>query len=260
MYRLYVDEVGTDGLTHLDKDKHRFLSLTGVAMRVDYVRDEFTKNLDWIKAKVFDHDPDAPLVFHRKEILGFKGVYECLRKPETKALFDKCMLRLFEATDYTVITALIDKQWMLKQKHWSRDHPYHYLMDILVEKFTQFLERKKDIGDIMPESRQDKDALLQSAFDRVRAKGSDFVTAGRIASAIRSKTLKFRSKPDNIAGLQLCDLVAHPSHIFVRSLMKHEVALGPFSTQVSDILRLQKYDRSPWSGKVLGYGIKHLPQ
>jgi len=28
MYRLYVDEVGTDDLTHVEKDKHRFLSLT----------------------------------------------------------------------------------------------------------------------------------------------------------------------------------------------------------------------------------------
>ena len=28
MYRLYVDEVGTDDLVHLEKDKHRYLSLT----------------------------------------------------------------------------------------------------------------------------------------------------------------------------------------------------------------------------------------
>jgi hypothetical protein len=36
LYRLYVDEVGTDAITHLDKDKHRYLSLTGVAMDLEH--------------------------------------------------------------------------------------------------------------------------------------------------------------------------------------------------------------------------------
>lgn len=229
-------------------------------MPVAHVRDEFTKNLDWIKAKVFEHDPDDPIVFHRKEILGFKGPYECLRQPARKKLFDKSILRLFSVSKYSVITALIDKEWMVKQEHWERRHPYHYLMEILVEKYAQFLERKKTIGDIWPESRQGKDGLLQEAFDKVRANGTDFVNAARIASSIRAKNLKFRCKRDNIAGLQLCDLLAHPSHIFVRSIMKHEVTLGPFATQVAGILWSEKYDRSPWDGKVIGYGIKHLPQ
>lgn len=216
--------------------------------------------MNWIKANVFGHDPDSPLVFHRKDILGFKGPYECLRDQEKCARFDKAILRLFEVTEYATITALIDKKWMLQQEHWERNHPYHYLMDILVEKYVQFLERKQDIGDIMPESRQDKDALLQSAYEAVRAKGSDFVSSDRIASAIRAKHLKFRTKKDNIAGLQLCDLIAHPSHIFVRGKMGHDVSLGTFATKVADILWRLKYDRSPYNGKIIGYGIKHLPQ
>ena len=64
---------------------------------------------------------------------------------------------------------------------------------------------------------------------------------------------------DNCAGLQLCDLLAHPSHIYVRKQMGHDVALGPFSTLVSAILESSKYDRSPWNGKVKGYGFKHQP-
>jgi hypothetical protein len=112
----------------------------------------------------------------------------------------------------------------------------------------------------MPESRQDKDALLQLAYDGVRKTGTDFLGKDRIASAIRSSHLKFRRKADNIAGLQLCDLLAHPSHMYTRSLMGHDVALGAFASQVSALLVSAKYDRSPWNGKIIGYGIKHLPQ
>lgn len=260
MYRLYIDEVGTDGLTNLDKDKHRFLSLTGIAMRVDHARDYLEPALNKIKAEIFDHDPDAPLVFHRKELMGFKGPYQRLRDANTGQAFNEAILATFADAKYAVITALIDKAWMLKQYHWSNQHPYHYLMEILVEKYVQFLERCGDIGDLMPESRQDKDVLLQAAYDGVRAKGTNFVDAKRIASSLRGDKLKFRRKEHNVAGLQLCDLLAHPSHIYTRHLMKHQVTLGPFSTQVCGILIGQKYDRSPWNGKVVGYGIKHLPQ
>lgn len=260
MFRLYVDEVGTDGLTHLEKDKHRFLSLTGVAMRVSHARDHLCRNMDWIKANVFEHDPDAPIVLHRKEIMGLKGPYEILKHQEKRDLFDRAIMRLFGSTEYKVITALIDKNWMVKQGHWAKTHPYHYLMEILVEKYAQFLERQGEIGDIMPESRQGKDRLLQGACDAVRKNGTDYVSSARIQSAIRARQLKFRTKKENISGLQLCDLLAHPSHIYTRSLMGHDVTLGPFSAQVSEILVRDKYDRSQKSGKIIGYGIKHLPQ
>lgn len=217
-------------------------------------------NMNWIKSEVLEHDPDTPTILHRKDIMGFKGVYQILREPEKRALFDRAILRLFASTPYTVITALIDKSWMLKQAHWSKTHPYHYLMEILVEKYVQFLERQKDIGDIMPESREGKDSLLQQAFNEVRHRGTDFLTATRIASALRGENLKFRKKIHNVSGLQLCDLLAHPSHIYTRSIMKHDVNLGPFATQVVNILTNGKYDCASWSGKIIGYGIKHLPQ
>ncbi|MEQ8426855.1 MAG: DUF3800 domain-containing protein [Gammaproteobacteria bacterium] len=260
MYRLYVDEVGTDALTCLDKDRHRYLSLTGIATEINHARDVVEIAINRIKAEVFDHDPDDPLILHRKDILGLKGSFQILRKSEKQEQFNALIMDLFLSADYVVITALIDKLWLLKQTHWQRNHPYHYLMEILVEKYAQFLERQNSIGDIMPESRQAKDKLLQNEFTRVKRYGTDFVDRSRVNSVIRGSKLKFRKKKDNIAGLQLCDLLAHPSHIYVRSLMGHAVNLGPFATRVADILINRKYDRSPWGGKIVGYGIKHLPQ
>lgn len=216
--------------------------------------------MNWIKANIFNQDPDSPINFHRTDILGFKGPFQALRDEVKHTRFNKAVLRLMTVTNYVVITALIDKKWMLKQEHWNKKHPYHYLMEIVVEKYTQFLHRSKDIGDIMPESREGKDHLLQHAFSEVRRLGTDFVKSTSICSAIRAESLKFRNKKDNVAGLQLCDLIAHPSHITVRQMMGHDVNLGTFAERISTLLKQEKYDRSPWSGKIVGYGVKHLPQ
>lgn len=259
MYRLYVDETGHDQVKTMRKDAQIYLSLTGVAMKVNHARDTLIPNMNWIKANVFDHDPDAPMIFHRKDIRGFKGLYQKLRDEKTKALYDRAMLRLLSGTEYVVITALIDKQWMLRQEGWENHHPYHYLMEVLVEKYALLLKRKKDIGDIHVEARGSKqNKALCDEYQKFRINGTYYVNATDMQSRLRAKSLKFRSKGDNCAGLQLCDLIAHPSHIYIRSLMKHDVSLGPYAKQIVDILVREKYDRSG-TGKIEGYGIKHFP-
>lgn len=229
-------------------------------MEVPVARDLLEPNLNHIKAELFGHDPDCPLIFHRSDIMGGKGPFQPIREEaEFRTEFDQRILSVFSDTPYVVITALVDKLWMAKQDHWAQTHPYHYLMGILVEKYVQFLERKDAIGDIMPESRQGKDALLQKAFAELRERGLRYVTKERIISRLRGDNLKFRKKSDNIAGLQLCDLLAHPSHMFVREKMGHDVNRGPFCRLVCDILWVSKYDRSAYNGKIKGYGYKHLP-
>ncbi len=259
MMRLYVDEVGTDGLTHLNTDKNKFLSITGVAMRINIARDDLEPAISRLKAEVFDQDPDSPIILHRSDIMGFKGPFETLRDNSKRKLFDETLLRIMQETEYKVITAFINKEWMLKQTHWMQRHPYHYLMLIIIEKYTKLLERCGETGDIMPESRQSKDATLQEAYAEIREKGTNFESAKTIQRRIPAKTLKFRTKKDNISGLQLCDLIAHPSHMTIRKIMKHDVTLGNFARKVALILWAMKYDRSPWTGQIKGYGIKHMP-
>lgn len=261
MYRLYLDEVGNDGLTHVHEDNERFLSLTGVAMRVDYAQGPLTVNLNWIKQEVFAPAfDDPPIILHRVDIMNYRGAFQVLRQDDKRDLFDRAIYRLMDSAEYVVITALIDKQWMMRQTHWAKKHPYHYLMEILVEKYVRFLGREKSIGDIMPESRDAKDKLLAAAYADIRANGTTWVKSAAIASSIPSAKLKFRKKKDNVAGLQLCDLLAHPSHINVRRRMNHAVTPGDFANKVIPLLEGKKYDRNPATGRILGYGIKHLPQ
>ena len=64
MFRLYVDEVGNDDLSHANLDEHRYLSLTGVAINHDHVRVQATRDLDRLKRQIFSHDPDEPVILH----------------------------------------------------------------------------------------------------------------------------------------------------------------------------------------------------
>lgn len=246
-------------MSHADDERHRYLSLSGVAMDQDYARDHATPGINTLKA-ILKHDPDQRVILHRKDIMNKGGVFKCLGDAAICEAFDAGIVKFLDETDYALITVVIDKQRMLQQEHWQEKHPYHYLMKILVEKYAQWLERKKGTGDIMPEMRRGrKDRELQRAFASVRIWGSDYVNAKRITTAIPSKTLKFRAKEDNITGLQICDLVAHPSHMDVRQEYKHPVVLGPFAQKIIPILRAKKYDRSRWNGSIVGYGVKYLP-
>jgi hypothetical protein len=259
MFRLYVDEVGHDDLGDLTNDDNRYLSLTGVAMRIEAARDDLTPKLDWIKGAIFGDDPDTPVILHRRKIVQKKGIFGVLNNPQKLDLFNRAILKVFRQCDYRVITAVIDKLDASQKERWREKHPYHYLMQILTEKFARFLVRMNSHGDIMPEGRMGKkDQRLQEAYDAVRRNGNYYFAPEQICYRIPSDNLKFRYKTDNIAGLQIADLLAHPSHMYVRSTKGHNIRNGKFASLVKDILVETKYDRSD-VGTIRGYGIKYLP-
>lgn len=259
MYRLYIDEVGTDDVQSVSADNERYLSLTGIAMRISEARDTLAPRFAALKASIFEHDPDEPIILHRKKIVKTSGPFACLRNADLRGRFDEQVFDAMSACQYSVITALIDKRAMLGKASWQNKEPYHYLMEVLVEKYVQFLERKNDIGDIMPEGRLGKkDEKLQEAFIRTKSRGTYYVPQARMQARIPSSNLKFRYKRDNVAGLQLADLLAHPSHMIIRDRMGHAVQLGEFCQRVATLLRQEKYDRSG-SGTIVGYGMKWLP-
>jgi Protein of unknown function (DUF3800) len=259
MYRMYLDEVGVEAMKRLDEDNFRYLSLTGVVMKLDHARDYLVPAFDRIKADILQQDPDAPICFHRVDIRNCRGPFEQLSNAIIREEFDRRLLQVMSDAEYRVITALIDKQWMTGQAHWQQKHPYHFLMAVIVEKHAQFLRRMNNVGDIMPEARgNNQDKALQLEFVSCRTFGTRYAAAELTSARIPSSNLKFRTKKDNIAGLQLCDLIAHPSHFTIRQNLRHEVHLGKFCEKVSAMLVKQKYDRS-FNGDVRGYGFKHIP-
>jgi len=103
----------------------------------------------------------------------------------------------------------------------------------------------------MAESRGGKeDRRLKLSFRRLWEKGTDYVSFKLFQSVFTSRELKVKPKANNIAGLQLADLLAHPSrNEILRENGLLTKPLAPFAQQVIAILQ-RKYDCQ--GGRVFG--------
>lgn len=260
-YRIYIDETGNADLGSSDNPNHRFLSLTGVVVELDHVDCIVHPEMEDLKRAFFDHHADDPVVLHRKELVNRLGRFHVLSDPAVESSFNARLLGLLGSWQYSVITVLLDKrEHRDKYMAWKYD-PYHYCLAILLERFLFFLTRNDARGDVMVESRGSKlDVRLKESFRMLVEKGSDFVDAARFGERLTTSELKVKPKHANIAGLQLADLVAHPSR---RDALRTFGLLGevqarerPFGDQISAVLS-GKYEQ--YRGSVIGSGLKKLP-
>ena len=204
--------MGDAGLRHVGDLQHRFLSLTGVIAESDYVRDRIHPELEDIKKRYFDSHPDEPVVLHRKELVNATWPFHALRDSETRAAFDAEMLVLIRDWDYRVLTVCLDKKAFVAVGIDTTHDPYNYCFTILVELFCNWLNRCQSKGDVMVETRgSNEDKKLKEHFRSMWTDGTARVAAERLQISLTSREVKTNAKDKNISGLQLADLIAHPS-------------------------------------------------
>ena len=256
-HRLYIDEVGNSDLQSSDDPNHRFLSLTGVVIELAHVRNAVHPQMEAMKAKYFGAHPDEPIIFHRKEMINARGLFSPLQNQSVKEAFDAELLGALQAWEYTVISVCVDKKAHKERYTVWRYDPYNYCLAVLLERFSFFLRRRGFRGDVLAESRGGtEDRRLKESYARLYRDGSDFVAPETFEKALTSRQLKVKPKANNIAGLQLADLVAHPSR---NEILDEQGLLGraiaPFAQKVIAILQT-KYDNL--NGKIAGHGKKFL--
>lgn len=261
-YRMYIDEVGDASMQGDASSTNRYLSLTGVIIDLNYVDTVLAPDLEALKRQFFKTHVDEPLILHRKQLANRVYPFKELMNPTIEQQFNTRLLHLLTVWDYKTITVVIDKYRHKEQyKVWQYD-PYHYCLLILVERFVSLLERIDGTniqGDVLAEARGGKeDRRLKDSFERVYDKGSDYVAVDRIQKRLTSRQLKVKTKSNNIAGLQLADLLAHPSFKAVQARFHNKSLPENFGGQIAAILEQEKYDRSP-TGKIDGFGRKWLP-
>jgi hypothetical protein len=195
-YRIYIDEVGNPDLESSDNPNHRFLSLTGVILGLDYVASVVQPKMEALKAKYFPHHPDEPVVFHRTEMLNALPPFQVLRDHVVRERSDDDLLGLMSEWDYTVISVCIDKKKHKDSYAVWRYDPYHYCLMILLERYVFFLKRAQSHGDAMAESRGgNEDRRLKAAFLRLWKQGTDYVGPDQFQAALTSNS---RLKPSRI--------------------------------------------------------------
>jgi hypothetical protein len=258
MFRLFVDEFGHHDMKHSDDPNQRYLGLTGVIMRLGYAEGQFTQALDTIKKRIFGR---SDLALHRREIIDADSPpFDLLKDRETRTAFDSALLELIDKASYRVVTVIIDKkEHKAKYRVWHFQ-PYHYCMTVLLERYVLWLERAGDVGDVMAESREKKDNKgLSKAYRYVYKRGTSNVAARFFQQWLSSKEIKIKRKTDNIAGLQLADLIVNPSCREMICRRTGTAMKAEFGRKVSEILYRKKYRRNHIDGTVPGWGTKWLP-
>jgi hypothetical protein len=107
---MYVDECGNPDLESSDNPIHRYLSLTGVIINLDYVSSILFSQMESLKFKFFGSHPDEPIIFHRKELVNAKHPFEALRDNNIRNKFDAELLNYLKIWEYSVVTVCLDKQ------------------------------------------------------------------------------------------------------------------------------------------------------
>lgn len=258
-YRLYIDEVGNSDMGSSSDPNHRYLNLTGVIIDLEHVKSVLHPQMESLKQEFFNSHPDDPLIFHRREMVRRLYPFKALDDSDLRQKFDTALINHLQQWEYRVITVTIDKlEHQTRYTTW-RYHPYHYCLHVLLERYVLFLEQQKVVGDVLAEARGGKeDRKLKDSFTGAYEKGTDYVSAERFQTVLTSKELKLKQKSNNIAGLQLADMLAHPCH---KSLLATREGKPQPSGFTGDILNIiaSKYLRDTKTGRINGIGQKWLP-
>jgi len=219
--------------------------LGGVIVDKDYADGGLTDALNDFKKNLFG---TADIVLHTADIVRNRSGFEGLKEARFRELFFSELNNLMRRLDYTVVACAIHKREHLSRYGVAALDPYLLSLDVLVERFCYDISNERDGGVIIAEKRDPTlDRQLDLAWLNLKIQGTRFVQAHQVDERISG--LNLRAKRDNVAGLQLADLVVSP-------IGRH--VLGKPDKEDWRIVS-EKFRRSG-RGKVDGYGLVVLPK
>jgi len=280
-YRLYIDESGDhsygkkeiqrlrisqsekmivdipiDRYPEMEETAKRYLGLTGCIIQTEYYRTSFHPKLEEFKQKHFPHNPDEPVILHRKDIINRNGPFWRLRDAERERSFNEDLSHCLNEWHYTLITIVIDKKAHIERYESYAYHPYHFCLAAMLERYCGFLHFFNVQGDVIAESRGGmEDRQLKDAYKNVYNSGTQYRKSDFFQKVLTSKEIKLKTKLANIAGLQVADLLAYPlkQEILVEKGRIDQYDVEVFGNHLCDKVR-SKYNRQQYSGRVDGYG------
>jgi hypothetical protein len=168
LYRIYIDEVGNHDMKASLNQNERYLTLFGVIINSRDVFDIIQPEMRAIKVQFFQSDPDEPVIFHRKDISRYRDEFRSLFDREKRFEFGNRMLLAYQEWPYTAIAITIDKIEHFSRYEVWRHEPYHYCLEVLVERYILFLHYRNLRGDVMVEARgTNPDRKLAKSFSRI---------------------------------------------------------------------------------------------
>jgi len=204
---LFLDESGDHGLVNVDPHFPVF-ALCGILVSdtayetIDAATRELKRKL-WGEKKVILHSRDIRKCEKEFQILFDEGV---------KKSFYTEINKLVSDSEYTIIASAINKENHIKQYGKLASDVYEISLSFIIERSVFFLDDwrsgNRQLRIVIERRGKKEDGQLQEHFQRLCSRGTGYVTPDRIRAY--GMNIEFRSKSDDVNGLQLADLVAYP--------------------------------------------------
>ena len=241
---LFLDESGDHNLSIIDLQYPLFV-LGGVIVEKDYAEGPLTDAVQQFKRRLFDRDD---LILHTADITRNRNGFERMQDAAFRRHFYNELNSLMQSLHYTIVACAIRKHEHLSRYGVAALDPYLLSLDILVERFCMEIGDVEDGGVIVVERRGPTlDRELELAWLNLKIQGTQYVQASKIDKRIIA--LNLRPKSDNLAGLQLADLVVTP---IGRHLLGKETK--------EDFRIVESKFRRNRKGEYEGYGLTVLPK
>lgn len=246
---LFIDESGNHAMDYAKRpppsgDRDLFV-LCGCLCRVEEVQ-ELDERVDSLKRR-FGLPTETAITSRR--IRKREGAFAFLNDSEKRESFLRAVSDVVAEAPFIAFAVVIDK-W----RHWQRyqhraAHPYDLSLQFMLERVCVHAMRADASVQVIAESRgRREDAELRLEYERILRDGTSYGAAAHFRRTFEAP-MGFRRKADNVAGLQLADLVAYPIH----QRLRYPDSRYPSFEAVS-----QKLDRTR-HGRLWGAGLKVFP-
>ncbi len=228
-YYLFIDESGDHGLTTLNPDFPVFL-LCGVIVSenaYENIRQSFNviKHTLWANKEV---------IFHSRDIRKCQKEFSVLFDLEKKKWFYDNLNKVIQENHYAVIASAIQKDNYIKRFGRLSNDVYELALSFIIERAIFYLDdikdKEKTLEIIIEKRGKKEDKQLEEHFQRLLARGTGYVATQRLKDY--DLQITFRSKRENINGLQLADLIAYPIARYVIEPNRANPAFDQVETKI----------------------------
>ena len=241
---MFLDESGDHSLDKIDASYPMFV-LAGSIFDLDYYKDVVEPETRKLKIKHFGNDS---VILRSYDIRKQKGNFTSLVDKKKREEFYEDMNTFLSLLDFKVTAAAINKTSL--KSHYQQPHnPYELCLRFILERSIMFLGRSGESIMLRVESRQThNDNELAKVYESFRNTNHKLFKKSEIQEKLLD--LSFNQKVQNIAGMQISDLVAYPIGRWVMDSTKENKPFEVIERKFHAGTRGQGY---------MNYGLKVFP-
>jgi len=243
---LFLDESGDHSLSVIDP-QHPVFVLSGVIMDSEYHDGAATHALNLFKERLLGN---RGVILHTLAFTRNQAGFERMVDHEYRQGFFNGLEVLVRDMEFKIVACAIKKQDHLVKYGLNALDPYLLSLSLLIERFTY--EFGSAGGTVVAESRdQTLNNALELAFLDLKIRGTKYVSASKIANRIRNFAI--RNKSENVAGLQLADIIATPiaRHVLGKPTYPRYSEQGDFYSVIASKFRRDRFGRAEGMGLVV---------